>query len=213
MESAGGLDGNLINGIPLTTNLFLLYTTTDSFYEYNIADASFTKRIVESANVDKTIKDYNTYLGRIYTLDIKNNQIFRHERTGNDWGNSTPWITDASLDVTNANSIAIDGSVYVAKNNGEIWKLFGGTKDEEFKTSTIDPAFSNPTKIHTTPDLNNIYVLDPNNKRIVILEKNGDLVNQYYSDTFDNLKDFVVSETTNALYLLNGSNIFKIDLE
>jgi len=213
IESAGAIDGNLLKGIPLTTNLFLLYTSADNFYEYNIADASFTKRSVESANVDKTIKDFNTYLGRIYTLDTKNNQIFRHEKSANDWGSGTAWITDDSLDVTNANSIAVDGSVYVAKNNGEVWKLFAGGKDEDFKTSTIDPAFSNPTKIHAAPDLDNVYVLDPNNKRIVVLNENGGLVNQYFSDSFDNLKDFTVSESNNAIYLLNGNNIYKIDLE
>jgi hypothetical protein len=212
LESAGAVDGNILKGIPLTTNLFLLHTSTDGFYEYNISDASFTKRTVESANVDRTTKDYNTYLGRIYTLDTKNNQIFRHEKSGNDWGSGTAWVTDDSLDLTNANSISIDGSVYVAKNNGEIWKLFAGGKDGDFKTSTIDPAFSNPTKIYSAPDLENIYVLDPNNKRIVILDKDGGIVNQYFSDSFDNLKDFAVSESDNAIYLLNGSSIYKIDL-
>lgn len=212
IESAGAVDGNLLKGIPLTTNLFLLFTSADSFYEYDIADASFTKRTVESANVDRTTKDYNTYLGRIYTLDTKNNQIFRHEKSENDWGSGTAWVTDDGLDLTNANSISIDGSVYVAKNNGEIWKLFAGGKDEEFKISTIDPAFSNPTKIHSAPDFENVYVLDPNNKRIVVLTKDGGLVNQYFSDSFDNLKDFAVSESDNAVYLLNGNNIYKIDL-
>ncbi|MFA6392374.1 MAG: hypothetical protein WCW66_06595 [Patescibacteria group bacterium] len=212
VESAGTLEGSLTTGIPLTNNLLLLKTDSDIFYEYNIADAAFTSRKVESANVDNRIGNYNTYLGRIYTLDTKNNQIFRHEKSGNDWGLGSAWITDVNLDVTNANSIAVDGAVYVAKNNGEVWKLFSGAKDEEFKTSTIDPAFSNPTKIYTTPDLENVYVIDPNNKRIVILDKNGGLVNQYFSDSFDNLKDFAVSESDNVIYLLNGNSIYKIDL-
>ena len=212
VESAGTLEGNLNQGIPLTTNLLLLATSAGKYYEYNIADASFTERKIESANTDNTINSFGTYLGRIYTLDTKNNQIFRHERAGNDWGTGTAWITETDLDVSNANSIAVDGSVYVAKNNGEVWKLFGGGKDADFKTSTIDPAFSNPTKIYTTADLENVYVIDPNNKRVVIMNKDGGLVNQYFSDSFDNLKDLAVSEANNVLYLLNGNNIFKIDI-
>jgi hypothetical protein len=208
VESAGALEGKLNNGIALTTNLLLLGTSAGKYYEYNIADASFTERKIESANVDNTVASFNTYLGRIYTLDTKNNQIFRHERSGNDWGTGSAWITEEDMDVSNANSIAVDGSVYVTKNNGEVWKLFAGGKDSDFKTSTIDPAFSNPTKIYTAADFENVYVIDPNNRRMVILDKDGGLVNQYYSDSFDNLKDFAVSEKDNTIYLLNGSKIF-----
>lgn len=213
LESSGTVEGNLQKGIPLTASRLFFYTSADQFYEYNTADQSFTSRQVESANVDKTIQDFDTYLGRIYTLDTKNNQIFRHEKAQDDYGKGTAWITEEELDVSNGTALAIDGSIYVAKNNGEIWKLFGGTRDNEFKVSTIDPAFSNPTKIVTTPELENIYILDPNNKRIVILNKDGALINQYFSEQFDNLKDFTVSEANKAIYLLNGTKIYKIDLE
>lgn len=212
LETTGEVEGNIQRGIPLTANRLLLYSSADKFYRFNTLDNSLTETAVTFANVDKTVHDFDTYLGRIYTLDTKNNQIFRHEAAGDGYAEGLTWITEEGLDLTNATSLAIDGSVYVAKNNGEIWKLFAGGRDAEFKVSTIDPAFSSPTQIITTPEVENIYVLDPNNKRVVVLNKNGGLVNQYYSESFDSLIDFSVSETSNAIYLLNGTKVYKVDI-
>lgn len=213
LKNTGAVEGNIIKGIPITTNRILFYTTVDQFYEYDTNDHSFTNKVVESANVDKKIQDFDTYLSRIYTLDTKNNQVFRHEKTQDKHSKGIPWIIEEKLDLSNATSLALDGSVYIAKNNGEIWKLFGGKRVNDFKPSKIDPLFSTPTKIITTPELTRLYILDPNNKRIVVLNKEGGLVNQYYSEQFDNLKDFTVSEKEKAIYLLNGNKIFKIETE
>ncbi|PIS42595.1 MAG: hypothetical protein COT24_02620 [Candidatus Kerfeldbacteria bacterium CG08_land_8_20_14_0_20_40_16] len=211
-ETLGEVEGNSQRGIPLTVNRLLLYTSGNKFYEFNTLDNSFSEVEIKFANVDKTIQDFDTYLGRIYTLDTKNNQIFRHEKAGAGYGEGSAWITEEGLDITNATALAIDGSIYLTKNNGEVWKLFGGSKDAAFKVSTIDPAFSNPTQIITTPELENLYVLDPNNKRVVVLNKDGSLVNQYFSDSFDNLIDFSVSEANKAIYLLNEVEVYKVDI-
>jgi hypothetical protein len=44
------------------------------------------------------------------------------------------------------------------------------------------------------------------------LSKNGELIKQFQSEEFDNLLDFSVSDAEDAIYLLNGMKVFKIEL-
>ena len=58
-----------------------------------------------------------------------------------------------------------------------------------------------------------MYVLDSQNKRLLVLSKNGDLINQYYSDFFNNLKDLAIDESSGNAYLLNGAKIYVINIK
>ena len=77
----------------------------------------------------------------------------------------------------------------------------------------IDPALVSPTKIKTTLESKYLYVLDPPSRRLIVLDKEGRLINQYTSDQFGDLKDFAVAEAEKKMYLLNGSSVFGIPAE
>ena len=55
-----------------------------------------------------------------------------------------------------------------------------------------------------------LYVLDPGSKRIVILTKEGVMVNQYTSEKFTDLRDIAIDETNQKAYLLSGKKIYGI---
>ena len=74
----------------------------------------------------------------------------------------------------------------------------------------LDPKLESPTKIKTTAESKYLYILDPPTKRLAVLNKDGDLISQYTSSKFDQLKDFVVVEAEKKIYLLNGSSVFGI---
>lgn len=193
-------------------NNLLFYLENDSLQELNLKENNFTPRTIAYANQDRTIKDIFYYSNRFYTLDPKNNQIFRHSRSGLNWGQGESWIQAENLDVKDGVSLAINGSIYVLKSNGEIYKLFGGALDEDFKPSTFEPNLSGATKISTETELTNLYILDPPHKRLILLTKEGKLINQYVSDKFDNLKDLYVREKDKKVYLLNGTKILEVEV-
>ena len=60
------------------------------------------------------------------------------------------------------------------------------------------------------------YIADPANKRIVVLDSSGALVNQYKStedDTLNDIRDISVSRDEKTLYVLNDTKIFEIPLQ
>lgn len=163
-------------------------------------------------NQDRGIISFAAFSpSRLYTLDAKNNQIFKHQAVENGFSKGTPWMNDSSVNLQDAKSVAVDGSLYVLKENGKIIKLFGGKK-ENFQMSKIEPELGNATKIATSPNSKYLALLDPNNKRIVLFQKNGHIAGQFMSDAFDHLKDIVVNDSKGKIFALNGKTVFEIDL-
>lgn len=158
------------------------------------------------------ISDLKIYNGKLYLVDNKNNQIYKYLITGDSFTNQTNWLKDKNINLSNTVSMAIDSNLYLLKSNGQILKFFTG-KAQTFGIKNLEPAFSNPTKIYTSVDDKYIYVLEPAQKRLVILDKNGDFVIQYYSENFSNLKDLAVFEKNKKIYLLNDRQIYQINTD
>ena len=154
------------------------------------------------------VADAAGYLNRLYLLDSASGQVLRYSRVGTGYGQPTNWITQDTSRLRGANSLAVDGSVYVLVQNA-IYRYDRGLASD-FDARGIDPPLEAASKIHTNPDTQFIYLLDPATQRIVVINKEGALVAQYTSPQFDNLKDLVVDEANRSMYVLNGSVIFGI---
>ena len=167
---------------------------------------------VEFSTSEKQASDLNFYGGRLYVLDAEKNQIQKHIKTASGFGKGENWISDTNVDIRDAVSIAIDGAIYVLKKDGTIIKLFAGNKDPEFKQFAMEPKFSEARKITTLEEGKNIYILDGKNRRIVILTKEGQLVGQYISERFTDIRDFAISNDEKILYFLNNVQLYRVSI-
>jgi len=120
------------------------------------------------------------------------------------------WVGAASLKKPlDAASIAVDGNIWVLKKNGEIQRYFKGQYEESIAVQVF-PRLQNPTKIYTRAQLPYLYILDPENARILVLSKFGDVIRQYQSPEFNGATDFVVSVEGNTMYILVGEKVYRI---
>jgi hypothetical protein len=198
---------NLKFGFSQNSASAIFYQPENKFFEFDfLNDVIREKEVILNENETK-ISDLAIYNQRLYVLGAGDKQIYRHASTLTGFARGTPWLQE-ELDIENATSIAIDGSIYLTKSNGEIIKLSNGTKDDF--TASIDPAISSPAKIWTSPDSKYLYILEPAKKRLVVLDKDGKLKNQYFGEQFNDLKDFTVLEKEKKIYLLNGTQIYGI---
>lgn len=164
-------------------------------------------------NKDYQIADLRIFSSKLYTLDVKNNQIFKHTKNGDNYNTGEAWLDDEDADLTDARSFAIDGSIYVLKNKGQVISLFGSELKTDWKLETVDAGIESATQIYTDENTDNLYVLDPANKRVVAYDKNdGKSVAQYTSDKWGDLKYLVVEQSAGSLYVLNGTEVFKVEI-
>lgn len=160
-----------------------------------------------------TLVDISVFGTRVYTLDSAEGTVFRHNREGDAYATGTSWVTDSTASLNGAVSFAIDGSIYVLMNTGEVQKFDGGVRDTGFALNTVDPALTSAQELFTDENSDRLYLLDQSNQRVLVFDKSGGLVNQYTSSSFTDIRDMVVDEANNAIYVLNnGSDILKIDL-
>ena len=187
----------------------LLYHNNNGFVQYSTETQEYTSQTI-ALDSDDGVDALEYYQNRLYRIDTAQNQIYRHRKSGDSFGAATSWITDTPPpDLSLAQDIAIDGNIYVLLGSGEILKFFSGEK-ESLTVTNVDPWFSSPSRIITSPDMNYMYILDPGSKRIVILTKDGGMVNQYTSEKFDDLRDMAIDEKNQKAYLLNGKKIYGI---
>lgn len=159
-----------------------------------------------------TLTDARIFSNRLYTLDTQNGQIYKHTKNAElSFSQGSAWITD-STDIHSAVSFAIDGSIYVLKNTGEIVKLSGGKKDN-WSAVQVDPALSSGVKIVTDENTTHLYVLDSTNSRVVVFAKDGSLVGQYQSTSFAHAKDMLVDESKKTIYVLSDNAVYTITIE
>lgn len=189
----------------------LLMLSDNSLVQYDLQTNALASVPIEYENQDRTIVSYSVYADRLYCLDVKNNQIFRHVKAGQGFTKGKSWLTDGS-DVTNGVSVVVDGSVYVLRSNGELSKFFQGKLDASFGLKPIEPALERPAKVWTAEGVDYFYILDPGQKRLLVYTKKGRLKNQYVSDKFDQLKDMVILPKDKKAYVLNGTTVYQIDL-
>ncbi len=189
----------------------LLLGQADSYAIYNIADKKINPLKLNKPNDNSNIIEINIYGNNLYALDNGTGQIYKYPEQGQTFASPTAWIKDETK-INEANSFAIDGSVYFTQNNGEIIKLTKGNKDI-FNYHSPRPIIGAKSIIQTFKDAKYLYVIDPQNKRVIIFSKDGSIKNQYTSSYFDDLRDLAIDPEEKAIYLLNGNHIYLLAVE
>jgi len=158
----------------------------------------------------KQADDLVVYGGRIYILDNQNNQIYKHQQGTESFGKGVAWITN-NTDISNGKAITVDGNIYVATSNGEIKKFYTGNL-ENFEVEEIDPEVKNIDEIFTDTTINEIYLMDSNSKRIIVINKDGTLINQFYLPTLPVMNDFIIDGAAQKVYIQSDNKIISLNL-
>ena len=170
------------------------------------------KVIIKPTDLPKNIGGLGIFYSNIYVLDKDSKQIVKFVQTSSGFGQANYFSNDTAPDLTSATSITIDGSIWILFKDGAITKYTKG-KADAFTLTGLNKGFSSPSRIYTTVDFNNIYVLDSGNSRIVVFDKTGAYKAQYQADILRTATDFEVLETEKKIYALSSGKIYEITLK
>ena len=190
-------------------NIFAL--TDSSVLSFDL-DGTGKKSIIDSSGDWTKAGGLSNYFGNIYVLDKKQNQILKYVAASSGYGKANYFSSDTTPDFSKAVSMAIDSSVYVLSTDGTIAKFTKG-KGDTFALSGLDKPLLNPTAIFTNTDLDNVYVLDNGNSRVVVLDKSGKYQTSYSASVIKSAKDLDVSEKDKKIYILSSGKLYEIDLK
>lgn len=110
-----------------------------------------------------------------------------------------------------ASDIAISGPIYVLEDNGSIQRFTRGKK-EDFEVEGLTAPIGAGSRIYAEPDLENIYVLDVKNQRVVVLDDEGGFITQYEGSFIKNSSGFAIDEENKIGYVLQNNIVYSFDL-
>ncbi len=191
------------------------YVTADDKNIYFVKDGVVSldkgndkkKTVIKSAELPSNIGGLGAYNGNVYVLDKDKSQIYKF--AGVNYSKSNYFASAPSL--SNAKAIAIDGSVWIL-SDGNVAKYTKGNSDN-LNITRLDKQLSNPTRIFTNADTDNVYILDNGNSRIVVFNKSGEYQAQYQAGILKSAKDFEVKEKDKIIYILSGGKAYSIKLQ
>lgn len=160
--------------------------------------------VVSGTNNMASVEDITVYNDALYALTGASQQVVKMRPQGPSFEGGTAWISSRNTDLTTARALAIDSSVYVLLAN-DIVKFTSG-REQDWQPATIDPPLSQPIDIWTAFESPYLYVLDPAEKRILVLVKEtGAIQAQYVADAFAGAVGFVVEEAVSKITVITGT--------
>lgn len=154
-----------------------------------------------------------TYSTNIYLLDSVSGKIWRHSKNGQKFNKGVSYAgnNNAALDGV---SLAIDGSIYVLKEDSTIVKFSHGTSDTNFSLQTPPEPNSTISKaklIITDSDSQNIFILDSDQNRILEYAKDGQFIKQYRLEGKE-INSFQINPRVQKMWVFSKNEVFEIDL-
>lgn len=152
-----------------------------------------------------------SYSSRLYFIDINTNQILKSLPLNGGYSRPTAWLV-GQHDLSLANSLAIDGSIYVGFQNGTIRKYTQG-EEVSFPLQEIIPPLQHIDALWTDETTSTLYVLDSDGSRILMINKNnGNLLQQLVISTAGNIDAFGISEANQTILFISGVAVYRVPM-
>ena len=185
------------------------------FTEKGIAEVDTKNKSVSiKINKDEEWKEVvglASFNGNLYLLDKGASDIWRYLASGEGYGTRKSWFVGSPSNFSGAISMTIDGAVWVLEKD-KISK-FNLSQPESFSLTKMPESFDNPTKIYTSIDDQNLYVLDKGRGKIYEITKSGEFRAAYSWEGIKEASDLVAVESVKKIFLLSGTKIYEIGMK
>ncbi|MEK9147536.1 MAG: hypothetical protein AAB593_01340, partial [Patescibacteria group bacterium] len=176
---------------------------------YNINNNSFNTVELDWP-ISGSILDANGFNNSLYVLG--ENNIIKYSFKNGLFYDAKKWIqTSGSQEkLINPLSMAIDGSIFVLDNLGNISEFLKGEKVNEIANLGL---VSKDSKISTNEDWNKIYFFDSLSSKIIIINKLTGEIEYNFKDPFlTEIKYIAPQNNESSLFVLDNKGIYSIDL-
>lgn len=151
--------------------------------------------------------------GNLYLLDTLKSRIWKYVSTSSGFSEMREYLNPDTLpDLSRATGMAIDGSVFIGTTDGKILRFTQG-KDNTFSPQGVTPPLGTNLIVYTSDAVKHVYVLDSQNKRVVVLDKDGIYLSQYVWEGNFTPSNLVVSESLKKILLLIDGKIYSLELK
>lgn len=202
----------VLNGAVLQNeSVFIL---VDGIYSFSANLDSETKleEVKKAGDSNKNAILLDAYDRYVYVVNPEKRNIYRYAQTEGGYSDPVGWMKSATgIKYEDLRSMAVDGDVWLTTSDGQIKKFTSG-REETLVLRGLDVLFTKDIYVYTSEELQNVYVLDPSNNRVVIFDKSGNFVKELKSVSLASANGITVSESLGKILVSSGSIIYQVDL-
>lgn len=215
-----GQKGSVAASLPVLKNATLAVLFSGRLFTLDEAGISrldlqkkTADRVIGRDNSWGQIKAVAMYEGNLYLFDSTKNQIWKYAAAATRFSSAKPYITKGEeIVLGDLADGSIDSAIWLLSLDGKITKLFSGRK-EAYNQEVVDQTIANPRALFTSESTDNLYILDPAFKRVVVYNKKGEYLAQYQTDGLQDGVDMVVDEQDRVIYVLTPTKILVLGLK
>lgn len=151
------------------------------------------------------------YGGNMYVIDKSAKTIWRYAGSETGFGSAQKWNTNPiEANLEDAVAVTIDGAIWMGFGSGDVHKYSLGNRIA-FDISGVNPELNFLNSVYTNEGLSYIYILDRQEGRVVVIDKEGKYKAQYIHDKIKQATDLAVSEKNKKIILLTGDKLLSLE--
>ncbi len=202
------VEESMNNGLAFGQDMQDVYVITDKTITTVSKSDGSTKDIIKNNAYWVSPVAVVPYEGNVYVLDQKKG-VLKFVPSSGGFGKAN-YFSSTSPDLSHATGMAIDGSVWILLQDGGVMQYTKGKSNGLTLTGLTKPL-RNPTKIATDITMENIYVLDAGNARVVKFDKNGKYQAAFSASAVATAKDFEALEKDKKALILSDGKVWQIN--
>lgn len=203
---------NFENVVDVSLNEEEVFVLADGVQVFEISEGS---EVREARNLGDSNKDGSliaVYDRFLYILNPEKRNLYRYSAEGDGFSDPIGWMRSATgLRYDEVTSLSVDGDVWLATSDGQV-KKFATGEEETFELRGLNKEFGGGIKLYTNIDQENLYVLDPDENRVVVLSKTGEFIKEVKSVSLGAVGAIAVNEEKGKIFAVSGSIIYEINL-
>jgi hypothetical protein len=189
-------------------------TLVDGIYKFpaDLDSQTELEEVRSLGDSNKTATLLDAYDRFVYVVNPTKRNIYRYSETEDGYSEPVGWMKSVTgLKYDDLLSIAVDGDVWLTTSDGQL-KKFSSGREETISLRGLTVPFKEDIYVYTNENLQNLYVLDSANNRVVLLSKDGDFIKEYKSVSLGAASNIAVSEELKKIFVVSGSIIYQVSL-
>jgi hypothetical protein len=188
----------------------LLFVLGNGIHLLDLAQENTHTKLKDEGDSDRDGSLFQTYGSYLYILNPEKRNIYRYLLKDDTLSEPIGWLLDKQdLDFSNLESISIDGDLWLTDKTGRILKYTQGQK-QTFEPQSLPSPLGKNIKLATTENSNYLYILDRDQHKVVILQKDGLFVKELSSDSLSAGDTIVALDQKDGALVVSGSLIYEI---
>jgi len=200
-----------IKDFTVTENKLFILSSGLYMLDLSANEQTFTK-VKEEGESDKNGEFLSSFGPYLYLLNKDKRNIYRYYYNNDQLSDPIGWLIDKQgVNFDNINDLMVDGDLWLGFKDGNVLKFSKGTA-ATFQMKGISQLPTNPVILSSNETSNFVAILEKQNKRLLILTKDGQLLREIKSNELAGVSSIALSDDEKKVYALSGSTIYEVEI-